>query len=75
MLNASEALKREEFILPGRKVITEEITHKLDLNYVHYAEQDKRTMWAESGRREILGRRCKNRGNKGMIYSEWPVPY
>lgn len=32
----------------GRKVITQEITYKLDLDYVHYAEEGKKTMWAES---------------------------
>lgn len=41
-------LPSEEKIHFGRKAITQGITYKLDLNYVHYAEQGKKTMGADS---------------------------
>lgn len=59
-----------------QKVIKLEITYKLDLNHVHYAEQGKRTYVGRGHGGEILGRRnCVKRGaNKGMICSEVAIP-
>lgn len=69
MLNASEALQMERFTLPGRKVITKEITHKLVLIMFIMQNRVKR-LWAEGKEESLCRRNRKKNGNKGMMYSE-----
>lgn len=74
MLYASRTLQRERFTLPDRKLITEEITYKLDLKSCFLL---KGLSKQKVGQRELVGRRiCVERGAiRAWYIQEWPASH